>query len=313
MNNAADLYITNKNVKVDTFHGIFNLLDHIKNLKLNNGDSVYYVYDDVPENTDIPQIISNAKKRIVQNNLKTQVTFIPILCYEYSVLTAQYIEYFIQKKSIELVQKLKSYKITKKLTAETKNEPLFTFLYDRARKDQEKKLKSRGGTYSQNDIEKAVTVEKLCKKMLAEALHDDLHISNDFGPCWLNDCCGRGTRICCINTNSRNLSCTEKKQYLADYTICIKVLTKIFNYENMKLNDREPLNFNDVKLNKSVQQRINMCNPVFRKNVMYCKQNLESHYEAGKSRAEAIQLCKNDKFTIEEIQEALKDTPYNTR
>lgn len=307
MKNAVGLYIDSSYVTVDTFYGIFNLVDHINNLNITSNDSVYYIYDNIPENTDIPLILVNAKKLIKQHKYSNRINLLPILCCEYSLLTADNIEMFCQKKHIEIVLKLKKLSKSSNLTLDTKNEPIFNYLYDRARNEHERKLKSRGKIYTKNDIEKAVTVEKLCKKMLAEVFQNELHITNTFGGCWEKDCCIKNTRICNIGPNNRKFNALEKKQYLVDYTIYIRLLNEVKRREGIKLKTLNTLNIDDIILIKSVRQLINSHNPEFINAVKRCKSNLESHCQNGYSLKEAQSKCEKDGFTNDEIECAITE------
>lgn len=314
MKNAVNIYISNSNINVDTFNGIFNLENHLQNLSINENDKVYYIYDNVPGNTDIPSILKNTKKLIKQRDLQEQVYLMSILCCEYAILTADNIELFSYRNAIELIQKLKEYTVTPRLTTDTKNEPRFTELYDRARKDQEKKLirkqKSKGVSYTKNDIEKAVTVEKLCKKMMTEVFPNELSITKELGDCWEKDCCIKKNRICSIDVKSSLLSNIEKKQFLVDKTVYIKIVTKIAEKEQLVIESLPQVDISTIYLIETVKRKIDRCKQSFKLNIAKCKYNLESHYDAGYTRKEAESMCKESGFSENEIRIAIRDTSY---
>lgn len=261
LNNAVQLYLVDTScIYTDSFCGIYKLVEHIELLNISDKDIVYYIYDNVPGNTDVPNIIKNAKYEIILKKLEKQVYLLPILCCEYSILTANNIELFSHIDGIKLIQKLKQFTISANLTTETKQETAFLTLYNRIRKEREKKLirrqKKYGSTYTQNDIEKAVTIEKLCKEILKETFQNELRITDKLGDCWDKPCCIKHTRICSIDPKSRLLHNNEKKQFLAEKTIYLPLISKIAKENGLQLKHLPPFNFTNLFLTKQSQSKL---------------------------------------------------------
>lgn len=143
MRMAANKYnIDVTKILIDNFNGIFNLITHIEGLNLCNSDKVYYIYDSIEGNTDIPIIVKNANARLNSLNLSVQVQLLPIVCLEYHILAAQNMELFIHKTCIDAVEALKMCNVDT-ITEETKSLDIFSTDYDSIRKRQEKALRKR--------------------------------------------------------------------------------------------------------------------------------------------------------------------------
>lgn len=314
MNNAVDMYLDRNKVTVDTFHGIYDLKDHIESLVLNNNDKAYYVYDDIPGNTNIQSNILEAKSSIHDLNLDKHVSLIPIVCCEYTILTANNIELFVHRNAIDLVHKLNKYIITNNITSETKDDTVFKDMYNKARKEREDRLKhvqkKYNKNYSQNDIEKTVTFEKLCKKILAEALQCELRITDKLGDCWEKDCCIRKTRVCSIGTNNKALDSIEKKQFLVDNTEYMNIINRIAKENNLSMKQHSKIDFSTFTLTKSIQAKIDQLDKLFNYNINACAANLDTYYLDGYTLAEAIDMCEKRGFSDNDIRIAIKKTQF---
>lgn len=314
MNNAVDMYLDRRVVTVDTFHGIYELKDHIENLILNNNDAVYYIYDDIPGNDSVQSNILEAKSSIHDLNMDKQVNLVPIVCCEYVILTANNIELFVHRNAIDLVHKLNKYIVTNNITSETKDDIVFKDMYNKARKEREDRLKhvqkKYNKSYSQNDIENTVTIEKLCKKILAEALQCELRITDKLGDCWEKDCCIRKTRVCSIGTNNRTLEGIEKKQFLVDNTEYMNIINRIAKENNLSMKQHSKIDFSTFALTKSIQAKISQLDKLFNYNINLCTANLDTYYSEGYTLAEAKRMCKRQGFSDNDIRIAIEKTQF---
>jgi hypothetical protein len=266
MKNAVNLYLRQyNNIKADTINGISKLAEHIRNLNINSDDTVYYIYDNITENIAVQQHLINSLNMIRLSKYKEQIKLVPILCCEYSVLTAEHIELFAKYSQISYIKELKSYKDTGNITINTKKNKIFEQFYAKARKERERTLKSRqvrtGETYTNNDIEEGISIEKLCKKIMIAAFDADLKlidsVNNTFGKCWNTDCCFKKNRICSMHVNTRKLHGTEKLQFLAEETVYIKIIKLIANDNQLSIStDIGKLNLADITFRKEAQLEI---------------------------------------------------------
>ena len=228
MKNAIDIYLSGYNIIVDTLDGIKNLQDNIKKLQLNAEDTVYYVYDDVSENADVQNHLKNGKREISRSKYKGQINLIPIFCCEHSILTAMDIEKFSHPDVLKVILEVQGYKDLRNITKMTKQNNIFDVYYTKARTKRENTLKrlqrNKGITYTQNDIEIGVSAEKLYKEIIKDALRPPLALTATLGDCWTHDCCINKKRVCSMYINNSVLYEAEKKQFLVDRTVYIKII-----------------------------------------------------------------------------------------
>lgn len=251
--NAVDLYLDAYNISTGTIDGIKNLAIHIRNLQLNKNDIVYYIYDNVSDNSYVLQHLKNANTEMVHSKYQLQIRFIPIFCCEHAILSACGIEAFANKNSMDAILELKEYHQVENLTLITKANRAFDKYYNIARRKRENTLKRKvGQAYSLNDIEIGVTAEKLYKEIFKEAFIADLAMNNGLGKCWNNDCCIKKKKICSMHINCRKLQGIEKSQYLADGTVYFKIIQQIAIEQNLELRSRLKVNLGNIKFDKTV-------------------------------------------------------------
>ncbi|MBQ8327961.1 MAG: hypothetical protein IJX86_12940 [Lachnospiraceae bacterium] len=312
--NAVNIYLGKYNIVVGTIDGIKNLANHISNLSLNIEDFVYYVYDDIPENADVQKHIKNARKVIGRSNFKNQIHLISIFCCEHSILTAVEIEKFSHPDIIKTIFAVQEYTDLKNITAMTKSNSVFDKFYDRARKERERTLKSiqkkNGLVYTQNDIESGVSAEKLFKGIFKDAFTAELNITTLLGKCWEQDCCFKKNRVCSMNINNRVLCGTEKKQFLVDRTVYIKVVQLIAKEQNLQLSIVQRLNLDDIKLSKKAIQIVNDFKAESHKCMLRCRQHIRQFIidsgETGRNDNEIINYCTGAGFTEKQAKKALE-------
>ena len=141
MKNAIDIYLSDYNIVVDTIDGIKNLKESVNNLQLNPEDAVYYVYDDVTENSGVQDHLKNGRKAINRSKYKGQINLIPIFCCEHSVLTAVGIEKFSHPDVLKVIFEIQEYKDLRNVTKMTKKNKVFNAYYNKARTKRENTLK----------------------------------------------------------------------------------------------------------------------------------------------------------------------------
>lgn len=307
---AQSLYNIDSNMlKIDTFGGIFNIVEHIKELNITSKDKVYYLYDNVEGNTDIPRNIKTATNILARKNIQNRVSFITIICCEYSILVAEHMEMFIDRKSLLncILIKLCS---SDKITTETKQMSEFNGIYNAIRDKQRKKLISRGKilNISNNSVEVTVTAEKLCKYIFHQAFSNELlpydRNSHQCGNCWENGCCIReNKRGCNISIKSRNLLSVEKKMLLLQGAHFYEVLNDICKKESIACDEKTEIRLDDVILNNKIKKIYDD----YKYNVKICKENIYTYLQMGYSEKKAIALCKESNFDDYIIKAAIKE------
>lgn len=307
---AQSLYKIDSNMlKIDTFDGIFNIVKHIKNLNITSKDSVYYLYDNVEGNTDIPRNIKNATNILVRKNIQNRVSFIAIVCCEYSILVAKHMEMFIDRKSLLHCISIKLCN-SNKLTTETKQMSEFDDIYNNIRNKQRKKLISRGNlqNVSNNSVEATVTAEKLCKYIFHQAFNNELlpydRKLKHCGKCWDNDCCIKDNRRGCnISIKSRKLSSLEKEMLLLQGAHFYSILNKICRTEGIPCDEQTEIRLDDIRLNNKIQEIYDK----YKYNVKICKENMYMHLQMKHSIEEAVELCKESNFDDYIIKAAINE------
>ena len=307
---AQSLYNISKNdLRIDTFNGIFNIIEHVNNLTINSTDKVYYVYDNIEGNTDIPKNIKNVRSILNKKGLSDKITFMPVICCEYSLLTADHMEMFINKGELLHCIALKACN-SDRITTETKELDLFKNIYDEIRDKQNKRLIARNKykvAISKNDIEVTVTAEKLCKYIFKEAFKGELVTFNKHtkqcGACWEKNCCiNNNKRVCNISKKSRNLLSDEKKKMLLQGAYFYEILSKICETEGLKYAKKYTITLNGVQLNNKIEQIYTKHNY----NVKLCIENISTHFQEGYRKKKVIELCKKSNFDDYIIKEAMK-------
>lgn len=296
---------------IDTFNGIFEIVKHVQNLTIQSNDSVYYVYDNIEGNTDVPRNLQYAKNTLIQKGIHNNVIFIPIVCCEYSILVAEHMEMFFNKDVLMYCLSLKACK-SEKLTTETKQLSIFHGIYNNIRNRQKNRLiaRKKSNQITENDVELTVTAEKLCKYILHEALKGDLIVydkSNKCcGNCWENDCCIKThKRSCNISVKSVNLSLLsiEKKKLLLQGTHFYKVLSMICNKHGIACNNKAIIELNNIQLNNKIKEKIDN----YYHNVSLCIQNIYAFAEMGADEDTIIEKCKYANFDDYIIKKAMNE------
>lgn len=314
MKNAIDIYLSGYNIIVETLDGIKNLQDNIKKLQLNPEDTVYYIYDDVSENADVHNHLKNGRREISRSKYKGQINLIPIFCCEHSILTAADIEKFSHPDVLRVVLEAKEYKDLRNITKMTKQNTLFAVYYDKARKKRESTLKrlqrNKGIAYTKNDIENGVTAEKLYKEIIKDALRPPLAITAKFGDCWTHDCCINKNRVCSMHINNSVLYEAEKRQFLVDRTVYIKIIKRIASEQGLSLNIVQNLSLDDKQLNKKANQIIQDFAAENHKRMLKCRQHIRQYVlksgNNGRKDLEIIRYCTSLGYTENQARDALE-------
>ncbi len=314
MKNAIDIYLSGHNIIVDTLDGIKNLQENVKNLQLNPEDTVYYIYDDVSENVDVQNHLKTGRREINRSKYKGQINLIPIFCCEHSILTATDIEKFSHPDVLRVILEVKEYRDLRNITKMTKQNKLFDVYYDKARKKRENTLKrlqrNKGRTYTQNDIEIAVTAEKLYKEIIKDALRPPLAITATLGDCWTHDCCINKNRVCSMHINNSVLYEAKKKQFLVDRTVYIKIIKRIASEQGLSLNIVQDLSLDDKQLNKKANQIIQDFAAENRKRILKCSQHIKQYVlksgNNGCTDLEIIRYCTSLGYTENQVRSAIE-------
>lgn len=314
MRNAIDIYLSNSNIIVNTLDGIKNLQNSIKNLSLNPEDAVYYIYDDIAENADVQMHLKNGKKEISRSKYRDQIKLIPIFCCEHTILMATDIEKFSHSDALRAVLEVREYRDLKNVTKMTKQNKIFDDYYNKARKKRENTLKriqrNKGIVYNQNDIENGVTVEKLYKEIIKDALRPPLAITALLGNCWTCDCCINKNRVCSMHINNNTLYKTEKKQFLVDRTVYIKIIKHIASEQKLSLKSLNKLKLDDKQLNKRANQIIKEFNIETHNCMLKCKQHIKQYVKKAGNKSctkwEIIDYCTSLGYTENQAEIAFE-------
>lgn len=309
LKNAINIYLKNSNIVIDTLHGIDKLEEHISKLNISNEDQVYYIYDDIQENSEVMKYLDLGRKVIIQRKLNDQVTLLPILCSEYSVLAAQDIEIFVRPCFLHYIFELKKYPTDGNITKKTKQNPYFKELYATVRKedlhDAKRLYEKYNKPYTEEGVEAFITIEKLCKKLLhlIFKLDDGLGIEHKLDECWIRNCCWKNSKVCSmrVGTKTRNLTSFEKQQFLVDNTVYIKVIKLIAQEQHLLLENIPELKLDNIEISKMAKKAIQDYSQKVSQSVKKCMYNLEIDiFEQGYSKHKAMKMCIND-FGFSEI------------
>ena len=300
-------YASNLKVIIESFNGIINIDKHIKNLSVAQEGKVYYIYDNMIDNTVVNNKIKVANDLIKR---KKNIKLLPITSFEYNILTAKLIELFANRKYIDYIQKIKLYGRTSmdSITAKTKNEALFIPIYNVLRKRNEKELKDRakktGAIITPAIIEARTTFEQLCKEILNHAFCNDYNTIGEFlGSCWETDCCSynKGKYVCNIVKEHTSVNKTDKLGVLFQNTKFYYIVEYICNDANVKI---QPyiINIDYSIISKNMRNKINEVSSVLK-----CFSNIEQYCMDGNTLEEAKKKCQLvNNFSTDEIEMAVK-------
>lgn len=312
MKNAIDMYLSNKNVTLDTLDGVKNMANHIRDIQLNANDSAYYIYDNVPENLDVQKHLSTAMTMISHSKYRNQIYLIPIFCCEHSVLTADDVEIFAHVSALRYIYLLKQYQDLNSITRNTKYNKEFKPIYDKYRKERERTLKSlvrkqKIKDYTKNDIELGVSAEKLCKGIFQKAFNDpDIKITNTLGNCWNEQCCFKKNIICSMHTSTRKLESTEKRQFLVERTVYYKIIKQIAKEQNLELKETKALDLGDITFSKQALKVFDTNKKTNSKLIKQCMHNIEEYLiYTENDYSKAIKFCISCGYTEQEVETAL--------
>lgn len=208
-----ELYFKNKNINIETLHGIFQLKEKTKNIlhNLTDNDTLIIVYDDIIENPLIAQNINDLLADIEDDK---RIIFIPTISFELEILTIYGIEYiFGTDKYNELFKELRDiYDKTKNiydLTTATKNNSKYQRMYEQVKKEKHKKHEY--SKLSADDFEKSVTIESISKKIMNE-----IFTKSDIRPirnCWINNCCYKRRDTKCTYEHALDIDKIKNKEH----------------------------------------------------------------------------------------------------
>ena len=224
---AASLYL-HAPADVGSFKSINALESFIEKLEVSNDDIIVLVYDYVDGNSTIQSRVQKSKRAVIARGLSEQVYILPIVCSEYEVLSAHNIAQFAAKRAIPYIERLCSYNPDNMLTRLTKADPLFEGYYTVARQVMRAQTIKNGKQFSDEQIDRMVSVEKLCKRIFKDAFNNDTKITGDFGRCWVEDCCVKTKRSC--NVESLTYYTKEEKQQILLAKYKVDVIDKINSF-----------------------------------------------------------------------------------
>lgn len=258
----VELYFKNKDINIDTLHGIFQLKEKIRTIlhKLTDNDKLIIVYDDIIENPLIAQNINDLLDDIEDDN---RIIFIPTISFELEILTIYGIEYIFGTDNYnEIFRELREiYHKTKNiydLTTATKNDHKYQHMYEQIKK--EKYKKHEYSKLSADDFEKAITIESISKKIMNE-----IFTKSDIRPvrnCWIHNCCYKHRDFKC--TYEHNLDINKIKNKERSETMLYKIRALITETSYNKL-----LTVLDDFLGTNIKENIKLID-ILNPNILNC-------------------------------------------
>ena len=237
MRTAASLYL-HAPADIDSFKSINALKSFIGKLEVSNDDKIFIIYDSAAGSKNIDDKIVNVVREIDKLEISDRVRLLPIVCSEYEVLAAPNIAQFAAKRAIPYIKQLCSFNPDNMLTRVTKADPLFSEYYAVARQVMRAQTIKNGKQFSDEQIDRMVSVEKLCKRIFKDAFNNDTKITDDFGRCWVEDCCVKAKRSC--NIESTTYYTEEEKQQILLAKYKVDVIDKINSFLNEHSGNSSP-------------------------------------------------------------------------
>lgn len=179
------------NIVVKSYMGITKLKNVIEDLfeQISEADEIVVVYDDIIENP----IVSTSLEEVNEYTTKVNVHLLPVKSFELEAILIDDIEFTANYNNYkEYIRKIKEaydkVRDVKYLTKITKEDELYSNMYNQIRKDKAKKNIYKRLTLK--EFERAITIESLSKKLLSK-MYDKCTITKPMGDCWVKSCCYR--------------------------------------------------------------------------------------------------------------------------
>lgn len=180
-----------RDINIDTFHGVLNLVNTIKDMLkvIIKNDVLVIIYDNIIENELINDVLLDVDELITELNIHN-IQFISTISFELEVLLIDDIEYFMNDQYNKYVMRLKklytSNSSTRELTTFTKNNEIYKGMYDKIKKRKKGRGPYKGMT--DDELDNCITVESL-SKLLLNLVFSNRAINKPMTDCWIHKCC----------------------------------------------------------------------------------------------------------------------------
>lgn len=254
-----NIYFRNS-IDVKSFYGLPLLYKYIEDNKssLCSYSRIIILYDEASGNVSIRNKIDQVHIKLEQSGLRSKTDFISIICFEYVILTAKYINIFAQIECHNLIRKLiyiEANNGKSELFNSTRLDNDFKDLYKRVEAKAKADL-SKKGKVDEKLLRNKITFESMCKLLFSDAFKNYLYIDREFGKCWENTCCIKKRRDCNI-VGSVNLASVQKKLYLVQYSSYMKLVKSIETLFGINRTSVETVNMDNI-ISKSIDTEVLM-------------------------------------------------------
>lgn len=257
-------------VTVESFHGIWDVDKKVakKVSDAKDDDLFIIVLDYVIENPLIEPEIRKLYRYIKENSLKSRVKVLPIHSFELEILLMYDIElicnlntYDIYFKELRDLYYDSDEKDIRLLTTKSKSEQKYDAWYAKARKD--KRKKPRYKDLSEQDFERAMTIETISKRILSIVFqNNESFITKPMsGECWSDKGCSCSHFNCkyYFNTEIFKKDTQLKLKWIIQKTGYLNIIKKIQEMLNIQIYAEK-----DIDITETLDNLIyaNWCNKI---------------------------------------------------